>query len=141
LGYPFLIGPPWSELVAYDLNKGVIKWRRALGQDLEASKKGFENTGMLDAQRNGMVITSTGIVFSTAKDGKVYAFDAENGEELWSAQLPKGSEGLPAMYEVNGRQYLVVTATSSVKFGRGEGLPKNESNEAKGGYIVFSLPK
>jgi quinoprotein glucose dehydrogenase len=141
LGYPFVIGPPWSELVAYDLNKGVIKWRRALGQDLEASKKGFENTGMLDAQRNGMVITSTGIVFSTAKDGKVYAFDADNGEELWSAQLPKGSEGLPAMYEVNGRQFLVVTATSSVKFGRGEGLPKNESNEAKGGYIVFSLPK
>lgn len=141
LGYPFVIGPPWSELVAYDLNKGVIKWRRALGQDLEASKKGFENTGMLDAQRNGMVITSTGIVFSTAKDGKVYAFDAENGEELWSAQLPKGSEGLPAMYEVNGHQFLVVTATSPVKFGRGDGLPKIESSQTKGGYIVFSLPK
>lgn len=140
LGYPYVIGPPWSELVAFDLNKGVIKWRRALGQDLEAGKKGFENTGMLDAQRSGMVVTSTGIVFSTAKDGKVYAFDSENGEELWSAKLPKGSEGLPAMYEVNGQQFLVVTATSSVKFGRGDGS-QSESDQAQGGYIVFSLPK
>ena len=29
--------------------------------------------------RKGMVVTSTGIVFATAKGGKLYAFDGENG--------------------------------------------------------------
>ena len=26
-----VIGPPWSELVAYDLNEGTIKWRVPAG--------------------------------------------------------------------------------------------------------------
>jgi len=25
------IGPPWTELVAYDLNEGTVKWRTTLG--------------------------------------------------------------------------------------------------------------
>src|SRR6266550_845557 len=25
--YPYIISPPWSSLVAYDLNQGIIKWK------------------------------------------------------------------------------------------------------------------
>lgn len=141
LDYPYLISPPWSEIMAYDLNQGTIKWRRPLGQDLEAAAQGGKNTGVPRAQRNGMVVTSTGLVFSTAKDGKIYAFDADNGKELWSKELPKGTEGIPAMYEVNGRHYLVVCAASPLKWGRGEDQSPPNVPSSQGGYVVFALPE
>jgi hypothetical protein len=78
----------------------------------DAAAEGGKNTGVLRAQRNGMIVTSSGLIFSTAKDGNIYAFDANNGEILWTGKLPAGTEGLPAMYEVNGRSYLVVAATA-----------------------------
>ncbi|MDT0684992.1 PQQ-binding-like beta-propeller repeat protein [Autumnicola psychrophila] len=140
LGVPYIIDPPWSEIMAYDLNTGDLKWKRPLGEDLEAKKKGFNDTGMLRAQRNGMVVTSTGLLFSTSKDGKIRAFDADNGKELWRADLPKGTEGLPAMYVENGKQYLVVTATSPFSFGRGNENSSSQKDDTQGGYVVFSLP-
>lgn len=139
LDVPFIINPPWSEIMAYDLNKGVLKWRRNLGNDPFANELGIKDTGLFRAQRNGMVVTSTGLLFSTAKDGKVYAFDAENGEELWSANLPTGTEGLPAMYRVNGKQYLVVPTSTPLKFGR-DNEPFPGKVDAPGGYIVYALP-
>ncbi|HEU4590687.1 MAG TPA: c-type cytochrome, partial [Steroidobacteraceae bacterium] len=85
LGYPYLLAPPWSTIVAYDLNKGVIKWRRPLGQDRDVAAAGGKNTGVpRGSQRQGMIVTSTGIVFSTVRNGALYAFDAENGDVLWS---------------------------------------------------------
>ncbi len=141
LDYPYLISPPWSEIMAYDLNEGTIKWRRAIGQDLEAAAQGGQNTGVPRAQRNGMIVTSTGLVFSTAKDGKIYAFDADTGEELWSQELPMGTEGLPAMYEVDGKHYLVVCATSPLKWGKGDDDSPSEKPNAQGGYVVFALPE
>ncbi len=139
LEYPYIINPPWSEIMAYDLNKGEIKWKRSLGEDPEANKLGFKNTGLLRAQRNGMIVTSSGLIFSTSKDGKIYAYDADNGEELWSSTLPTGSEGLPAMYEENNKQYLVITATTPVRVGK-NGDEINEGNEPQGGYVVYALP-
>lgn len=144
LGYPYLLAPPWSQIMAYDLNEGVIKWRRPLGQDRDVTKAGGKNTGVpRGSQRQGMIVTSTGIVFSTARDGVFYAFDADNGEVLWSALLPMGTEGLPSIYEVHGRHYIVVNATTPLTFG----LASRESGIGspdplgKGGYVVFGLPE
>jgi hypothetical protein len=57
------------------------------------------------------------LVFSTAKDGHVYAFDSRNGLVLRSGRRPMGTEGLPAMYVRHGRQYLVVNATTPLTWG------------------------
>jgi quinoprotein glucose dehydrogenase len=143
LGHADLISPPWSSLIAYDLNKGTIKWKVPIGLDQDAAAEGGKNTGVPRAQRNGMVVTSTGIVFSTAKDGKIYAFDADNGEVLWAGELPTGTEGLPAMYEVKGRHYLAVTATTPLKWAREKEGSKveAESKKPQGGYVVFALPQ
>ncbi len=138
LGYPWLISPPWSSIIAYDLNKGVIKWKIPIGQDLEVAAQGGKQTGMLRAQRNGMIITSTGLVFCTAKDGKIYAFDADTGRELWAGQLPAGTQGLASLYEVKGRHYLVVSSTASLSWGRSESSPKGGTLQK--GYVVFSMP-
>jgi quinoprotein glucose dehydrogenase len=140
LGYPYLISPPWSSIIAYDMNKGTIKWRIPIGQDLQATEEGGKNTGVLRAQRNGMIVTSTGLVFCTAKDGKIYAFDADNGKELWAGQLPTGTQGLPSMYELNGKHYLVVSATVPLSWGRGDEKTKPEKPAPQGRYVVFALP-
>ncbi len=143
LGHPYLMQPPWSQILAYDLNTGTLKWRKPLGQDRDATKAGATGTGVpRGSQRNGMIVTSTGLVFSTAKDGHVYAFDADNGDVLWSAPLPMGTEGLPAMYAANGKQYLVVVATTPLTWGlssRESGIGSAEPL-GQGGYVVFALP-
>jgi quinoprotein glucose dehydrogenase len=90
-----------------------------------------------------MIVTSTGIVFSTGRDGVLYAFDAVNGDILWSAELPMGTEGLPAAYRVKGKTYLVVNATTPRTWGlnsRESGIGSPELL-GKGGYVVFALPE
>ena len=143
---PRILTAPWSRLVAYDLNTGETKWTRPLGQDREAMKlPGGQDAGIPHgAQRMGMVVTATGLLFGTSKDGKVSAYDADSGNILWSGTLPQGAEGLPAMYQVNGRQYLVVCATTHLSFGRdskasGVGSQANDGS-APGAYVVFALP-
>ena len=93
-----------------------------------------------------MIVTSTGLIFATAKDGAVRAHSADDGSILWTGALPHGTEGLPAMYEVNGRQYLVVCATTGLTWGPAsrEGGPWTQNDTestAKGAYVVFSLPE
>ena len=54
-------------------------------------------------------MTAGGLLFvSTGSDKKLRAYDRETGKEVWSRDLPATSEGMPATYEVNGRQYIVV---------------------------------
>lgn len=143
LGYAHIISPPWATLTAYDLNEGTIKWERPLGVDKLAAQEGGENTGAIKAQRNGMIITSTDLVFATAGDGKIRAFDADDGEELWIGELPTGTEGLPAMYEINGKSYLVVTTTTPIVWGDGVREVDVEAGDIRpqGGYMVFTLPE
>ena len=149
LSFPYVISPPWSTITAYDLNTGKIKWQVPVGTDEEAAKQGGKNTGVLRAQRQSMVVTSSGVLFCTGKDGKIYAFDVDNGEELWSYKLPTGTEGIPAMYEVYGKHYLVVCASTPLRFGRddpddnvapGAAPATPGSGGNKGSYVVFALP-
>jgi quinoprotein glucose dehydrogenase len=147
LEFPYITAPPWSSIVAYDLNKGIMKWKVPLGEDKIAVAEGGKNTGVpRGGERQGIVVTSTGLVFATAKDGKVRAFDAENGQVLWTAELPAGTEGVPAMYEVKGRQYLVVCATNPLTFGRevqagGRFGGDDGADELQRAYVAFALPE
>jgi quinoprotein glucose dehydrogenase len=153
LTLPYIIGPPWSSMVAYDLNEGVIKWKVPLGEDAEAAAQGGKATGVVrGGERRGIVVTSTGLLFVNADDGKVRAYDAENGKVLWTATLPVGTQGIPAMYEVNGREYLVVTAAAPSTSGRGQEVhfafedligrveQPTEGSSARA-YVAFALPR
>ena len=86
--------------------------------------------------RNAPLVTAGGLIFvAVGPEKKVHAYDRDNGKELWQAVLPNGSEGMPATYEVNGRQFLVLpvaqpTGTFPMTFntvaaagGRGAGAP------------------
>jgi quinoprotein glucose dehydrogenase len=147
LGFPYIMKGRWSQITAYDLNTGEIKWQRPLGVDRMAAAAGVTDVGVpRGGQRMGMIVTSTGLLFATAKDGHIRAFDAETGDVLWTGELPRGSEGLPAMYEVDGRQYLVVGATTGLTWGKAsrEGGPWTQADGEPNGpsaYVAFALPE
>jgi quinoprotein glucose dehydrogenase len=96
------------------------------------------------AEHHGMIVTSTGLIFIAASDGKIRALNEDTGQTLWTATLPAGSEGIPAMYEVNGRQYLVVSASSKINTGGGHGgraeTPGTVRPDLPKGYVAFALP-
>lgn len=105
-GYPG-IKPPWGTLNAVDLNSGKLLWKVPLGEYAELTKKGIPPTGT--ENYGGPVVTKGGLVFIAAsKDAKIRAFDKKNGNILWEAQLPVPGYATPAVYEVKGKQYVVI---------------------------------
>jgi hypothetical protein len=48
------------------------------------------------------------IFLATGPERKVHAYDRNSGKELWQHGLPNGAEGMPATYQVNGRQFVVL---------------------------------
>jgi glucose dehydrogenase len=134
------IGPPWSQITAYDLNAGTIKWQIPDGGVTALAAEGHGDTGAL-APRGGIVATASGLLFvATASDRKFRAYDQDTGRLLWEADLPAGAEGVPAMYEIDGREYIALCAASEtnppVRIDSGKPLPP-----AKGAYLVFALPR
>ena len=69
-------------------------------------------------------------------DGKVRAFDTDTGKILWTGTLPGASRGVPTMYKVDGRQYLVINAT--------QGAVRSNPTKADApdrAYVAFALKK
>lgn len=134
------MGPPWSNLTAYDLNTGTIRWQVPNGGVLALEKEGHNDTGARDP-RGGPVVTAGGLIFAaTASDHKVRAYDEDTGKVLWEYELPIGSDGVPAVYEVGGREYIAfcVAAGDGLNLGGRRYTPTEPSLNA---YVVFALPK
>jgi glucose dehydrogenase len=134
------IGPPWSQITAYDLNTGTIKWQIPDGGVAALAEQGHGDTGAL-APRGGIVATASGLLFvATASDRKFRAYDQDNGRVLWETDLPAGAEGVPAVYEIAGREYIALCAASEtnppVQIDTGK-----PPAPARGAYLVFALPR
>lgn len=134
-----LAAPPWSSILAYDLNEGTIKWRKPIGQDSLYGQGDPTKGAPGGTLRKGMVVTSTGVVFATAKGGKLYAFDAGNGNILWETTLSYEANAQPSMYTLNGKQYLVINATSN--FTRDSYDHSQKPGALPRGYVVYALPE
>jgi quinoprotein glucose dehydrogenase len=104
-----VVGPPWSEMTAYDLNTGEVKWRVPTGTVLAPPEMKIPaNTGS-HFPRGGPLVTAGGLVFfATGSDRRFRAYDRDNGKEVWSMELPVASEGMPATYEIGGQQFIVL---------------------------------
>jgi quinoprotein glucose dehydrogenase len=136
-------GPPWTQLVAYDLNKGTIKFRVPDGYTPGLAERGIKNTGSV-RPRNGPVVTAGGLVFlPNSQDRTLRAYDKETGAVVWEHELEANPEGIPAVYAVRGRQYLAFAAGASWGTG-GDPVWRNAFHRKQGkieaqGYHVFAL--
>jgi quinoprotein glucose dehydrogenase len=124
-GFP-AITPPWGTLTAIDMNRAAIAWQVPLG---EVPGSGLKDTG--SENYGGPVVTASGLLFigATNYDRKFRAFDAHTGKVLWETTLPAAGNATPAVYEVNGKQYVVIAA--------GGGKWDAPSG---GSYVAFALP-
>ena len=68
------------------------------------------------------MVTESGLVFGAGGDNQVRAWDSDTGKQLWSSRFGGSFLGSLVMYEMDGRQYLLVPAASSAG-GRGRGGP------------------
>jgi len=119
--------PPWGLLTAIDMKTGMKKWQIPLGEIDSLSAQGFAPTGT--ENYGGPVATAGGVLFIAAtKDEKIRAFDKETGELLWEAKLPAAGHATPAVYQMNGKQYLVIAC------GGGKGTKSGDA------YVAFALP-
>ncbi|HMP62176.1 MAG TPA: PQQ-binding-like beta-propeller repeat protein, partial [Phenylobacterium sp.] len=106
--------PPYGGIRAVDLATGQTLWDRPLGQ---ARRNGpFNIPSMLPLtigtpNNGGAVITAGGVLFIAATtDNVIRAIDLETGETLWRDVLPAGGQANPMMYEVGGREFLLIMA-------------------------------
>jgi quinoprotein glucose dehydrogenase len=168
--------PPYTTITAYDLNTGDIKWQVPNGDDpatVDATtlkngvcpplRQGNANTppsgpaaagctatGMHDTggvgARNGMIVTAAGLLFQMGKDGWARAYDEDTGKVLWKGKVAGQSIGIPAMYESQGRQYVVFMSPpveaggAGGRAGGGNSAPPDNPTGPYG-YIAFALPK
>ncbi|HWV95335.1 MAG TPA: PQQ-binding-like beta-propeller repeat protein, partial [Vicinamibacterales bacterium] len=79
------LGPPWSEITAYDLNTGAIKWRVPDGGVTAPPEAGLKGDTGAHMPRGGPLVTAGGLVFvATASDRTVRAYDRDSGKVVWT---------------------------------------------------------
>ncbi|WP_201800137.1 methanol/ethanol family PQQ-dependent dehydrogenase [Beggiatoa leptomitoformis] len=114
-------------LRAIDPQTGKIKWE-------------YKNTAPM---WGGVLTTAGGLVFTGTPEGYLKAFDADNGQELWSFQTGSGVIGMPVTWETNGEQYIAVNSGwgGAVPLWGGEVAKKIKDFNQGGSLWVFKIHK
>jgi alcohol dehydrogenase (cytochrome c) len=97
-GQPYTGGPlPKRQngtgvLTSIDVSTGRVRWRNALPYPAEG----------------GVLITSTGLAFTSDVGGNIYAFDAQSGHQYWKNFTGSSVVAPLSAYTLNGSEYLAV---------------------------------
>lgn len=126
--------PAWGYISALDLKTNEVVWKKRIGTPRDSLPFSLPfplpfNLGM--PMLGGPISTAGNVLFVGATaDNYLRAYNMTNGEKLWEGRLPAGGQATPMTYEVNGKQYVVISAGGHGSFGT-----------KMGDYIVaFALP-
>ncbi len=99
-GQPYSAGPlpkrhaATGVITAIDMGNGKVRWRRPVPYSAQG----------------GVLITKTGLAFTTDLSGRVYALDAATGKELWHDDIGSSVVAPLSAYRAGGSEYVTVLA-------------------------------
>lgn len=115
LGLP-LVKPPWSRITAIDMNTGEHAWMVPNGPTPEeiASNPALEGVDLPQTggfARALLMVTRTLLFAGEGWNGApvMRALDKATGETIAEVTLPGATGGKPMSYQLDGRQYIVVS--------------------------------
>ena len=117
--------PPYSTIVAYDMNTGEKKFTIPTGETPQRYKDVFERYGVPESEyRNTgtgalvpMVATPNMLIYSdTASDGTpmLWAIDKDNGEIIGEIEAPARSSYGMSSWTHDGHQYIMLQTSSKL---------------------------
>ena len=113
-----LFKPPYSQLVAFDMNVGEKLWQVPVGEGPKshAALQGLELPDMGNYEKlGGPLLTKTllfiGQGFETNRLG---VYDKQTGAELWHLDLPARFHAAPITYMAGGKQYIALDVGGGV---------------------------
>ena len=106
--------PPYGGIRAIEMRTGRTIWDRPFGTARRNGPWGIPSMLPLNIgtpNNGGAVVTAGGLAFiAAATDNLIRAIDIRTGKTLWQDTLPAGGQATPSVYEINGKQYLVIMA-------------------------------
>lgn len=87
-------------IAAIDSRTNKIVWKKKLPYEIDNG--------------SGFTATAGGLLFHGEPDGNMQAYDAKSGELLWQFQTGANANITPAIYEVDGEQYVATITRGSV---------------------------
>jgi alcohol dehydrogenase (cytochrome c) len=124
-GFRYLPNEAYGKVMAIQPNTGEVVWevktRTPMG--------------------GGMLATAGGLIFTGDAEGNFAAYDAENGQIVWSYQTGSGIRSAPITYRLDGKQYIAIPAGMGGAVGgyTGAGAPWMKSYRSGGTLYVFAL--
>ncbi len=106
--------PPYGGIRAIDIATGKTIWDRPLGTARTNGPFGIPSMLPITIgtpNNGGSVVTAGGLIFiAAATDNLIRAIDLRTGKTVWSDVLPAGGQATPMVYDMNGKQYVVIYA-------------------------------
>jgi quinoprotein glucose dehydrogenase len=128
-GLPIL-KPPYSELIAVDINKGEQLWRIPVGgapesmrnhPALKGLKLDFDSMGNFDVRpsplltRDLFFLGESGNLTGGTGTASFRAYDKRDGKVIWEMALPALVTGAPMTYLYKQKQYIVTAVSATGK--------------------------
>lgn len=129
-----LLKPPWSSIVAIDLNTGELLWRIPNGDTPDRIKnhRALEGVDIPKTGKPGahptILMTKSLLIYGEGRGGDalLHAVDKKTGEEIGVIEIPETTNTAPMTYLHEGRQYIVLSVA-------GRGFPAE--------HVALALPE